>query len=93
METRQEVKTIQVDYKCPKCNTGYLRPTGIVLCTYPPQYPHKCNNPKCDYGQTFPDARYPYLEYESSTPVIDVKIDPEKIINVEPVLIREDHEN
>lgn len=68
MEQRTEVKTIQVDFKCPKCNNGYLRPTGAVLSSYPPQYPHKCNNPDyCDYYDTFMGVSYPYITYERIT--------------------------
>jgi len=60
-ETRKEVKQVQVDYRCPKCNKGYLRPTETVFSTYPPQFPHKCNN--CDYMETF-SKQYPHIDYE-----------------------------
>ena len=63
MEARKEVKPIKVDYKCPKCDNGYLRTYGTVLTSYPPQYPHKCNNLKCDYVQNF-SITYPYIDYE-----------------------------
>lgn len=72
METRKEVRTIQVDYRCPKCNRGFLRPTGNVLTVYPPRYPHKCNNPECDYGETFSDKAYPYIDYEAVDNTIKV---------------------
>jgi len=42
METRRKVKTIEVDYKCPNCDTGFLRPTGQVLTSFPAQYRHCC---------------------------------------------------
>ena len=64
MEERKVVRNIKVDYKCPKCEIGYLIPTGNVLTTYPPQFPHKCNNLQCDYGQTFSDKTYPYIDHE-----------------------------
>ena len=64
METKKEVKTIQVDYECPKCKTGRLRHTGNVLTTYPAQFPHMCNTPGCDYGETFMGKTYPYVIYE-----------------------------
>jgi hypothetical protein len=64
MEEKKTVKTVRIAYKCPKCETGYLRHTGRVLTTYPPQFPHSCDNPNCDYGETFSDKVYPHIEYE-----------------------------
>ena len=67
MEEKVEVKIFQVDFKCPKCDTGYLRPTNeVVLTTDPPQHPHKCNNPKCKYTETF-NTTYPYHTQEIIT--------------------------
>lgn len=63
MEVRKRVHTVKVDFRCPKCGNGFLRPTGTVLTSNPPQYPHKCNNNDCDYGETFNKA-YPYIDYE-----------------------------
>lgn len=60
MEEKKEVKTFKVDYKCPKCKRGYLRHNGLVLTSYPAQYPHNCNNKDCDYDETFLDKTYPY---------------------------------
>ena len=62
MEERKEVKTIEVDFICPKCDYGKLRPTGIVLDTYPQMYQHKCT--ECDYTTKF-SIQYPYLEYKT----------------------------
>ncbi len=79
METRKEVKQVQVDYRCPKCKNGYLRPTGTVLNSNPPQFPHKCNN--CDYMETFRDKQYPYIDYEEITnQKLNVGIDRPNII-------------
>lgn len=64
MEERTPVRMIQVDYKCPECKTGYLRHTGMVLTSDPPQFPHKCNNPNCHYRETFMNKSYPYIDYE-----------------------------
>ena len=61
METRKELKTIEVDYKCPKCGKGKLRPTGKKLLSHPPKYPHKCT--ECDHKETFINT-YPYIDYE-----------------------------
>jgi hypothetical protein len=65
MEVKNEVKTVRVDYLCPKCEKGFLRPTGQVLSSNPPQYPHKCNNPDCDYYETFMGKTYPYIIHEN----------------------------
>jgi len=62
MEEKREVRTFEVDFKCPKCNIGYLRPTGIAVGSTPMQYPHKCSN--CDYHKIIKDRQYPYLVYE-----------------------------
>jgi hypothetical protein len=57
MEIR-DAQVKQADEKCPVCGNGWMRPTGIVLTTNPPQYPHKCNS--CGYEQVYP-IRYPYV--------------------------------
>lgn len=58
MEIR-EIKTTQVDEKCPLCGNkkdgGYMRPTGISVGS---SHEHKCTN--CDYKQSYP-IRYPYI--------------------------------
>lgn len=54
----RKVESHQVDEKCPVCQKGWMRPTGIVLTNMPPQYPHKCNS--CNYEQTY-SVRYPYI--------------------------------
>ena len=64
MEVKREVRTFEVDFKCPKCGIGYLRPTGIAVGGTPIQYPHKCNNPDCDYHEIIKGYVYPYLVYE-----------------------------
>jgi len=61
MEEIKEVKTVKVDYKCPKCEQGYLRPTGICYPMNPPLYPHKCTH--CEHGETFSNKTYPYVDY------------------------------
>lgn len=63
MEEKTEVKTYKVDFKCPNCNIGYLRNNGTVLTTYPPIYPHNCNNSNCNYAENF-KITYPYYEYK-----------------------------
>ena len=62
-EIKRDVKIVEVDYKCPNCSTGFLRPTGQVYTTNPPMISHRCNNPLCNYGQTFTNKSYPYIDY------------------------------
>lgn len=38
-----------------------MQPTGYVQTTYPPKYPHKCED--CGYLDTY-DKQYPYYEEE-----------------------------
>lgn len=63
------MKSVQIDYKCDYCGSGYMRPTGIMLTSYPPQFPHRCN--KCGVSMTFveeyPIARYVADELETVT--------------------------
>jgi len=62
-EVKQDVKMVKVDFSCPECESGYLRPSGTVLTTYPPMFPHMCDNPQCNYGQTF-NHNYPIITHE-----------------------------
>jgi len=64
MEEKTELKTIEVNFRCPKCEKGYLKHTGMVLTSYPAQYPHVCDNKECDYKETFRGLKYPHIEYE-----------------------------
>lgn len=79
METRKQLITIRVDYKCPECETGYLRPSGKVLMTSPAKYPHRCDNHKCDYIKTFSGKKYPHLEYKE-TDVTEVVLTEDQIL-------------
>ena len=56
MEVRT-VSTSQVDEKCQSCNNGWMRPTGIVSDTTPPQFQHACTNCRNISNYTI---RYPY---------------------------------
>ncbi|MFA5207365.1 MAG: hypothetical protein WC428_01795 [Candidatus Paceibacterota bacterium] len=64
MEEKKEVKPFQIDFKCPKCPIGYLRPTGIAIGGTPLRYPHICNNPECDYKEIMKGKIYPHVIYE-----------------------------
>ena len=43
---------------CDKCGAE-LRPMGMVLTSYPAQYPYACTNPDCDGHATFWDNERP----------------------------------
>jgi hypothetical protein len=58
MEEVRKVETTQVDQKCPVCQQGYMRPTGITIDVNPPQFPHKCTN--CGWENVY-SIRYPYI--------------------------------
>jgi len=58
-----KIQPVKVDYKCPVCKQGYLRPTGRTLMTHPAKYPHRCNKQDCDFEETFSGIQYPYIDY------------------------------
>jgi ribosomal protein L37AE/L43A len=60
MEKRQEVRTVQVDYECPSCKSGFLKPNGQGFLTNPMQYGHECK--VCGFTQTL-SRTYPYIDY------------------------------
>lgn len=60
MIEKTPMKVVQTDYHCDECADGYLRPTGVMLASNPPQYPHKCTC--CDATKTFRE-RYPIISY------------------------------
>lgn len=55
MPTVRQINTQQVDEQCPACNSGWMRPTGIVPAEG--LFEHKCNS--CGYTSTY-NIRYPY---------------------------------
>lgn len=64
MEQYIPVDTYLVKHFHDDCATkggGEFLPTGMMLASNPPQYPHKCNN--CGKEQTF-YKRYPFIDYK-----------------------------
>lgn len=61
-EEAREVKTYKVIARC-ECG-GQMRQTGVVLTTYPAQYPHVCD--RCEkagtYFKKYPTYVYGYVE-------------------------------
>jgi hypothetical protein len=62
-EVTNELKTVLVKMMCdtPKC-AGEMKPTGSVLTSMPPQYPHQCTI--CKSNRTY-HVCYPEIRYES----------------------------
>lgn len=60
----QEKKTELIPYRVELiCDCGgQMLPTGVILLSDPPQYPHRCN--KCGKEETCWDSKYPYIEYK-----------------------------
>lgn len=56
-EYEYPVQTYLVAMRC-NCGVGNMLPTGIMLCSNPPQYPHKCT--ECGLQSTF-DTKYPFM--------------------------------
>jgi len=62
MEEIKQILTFELDFKCPSCNEGYLRPIGTILAAHLPilMYPHRCNNIACGYVEDF-KVNYPQI--------------------------------
>lgn len=61
-EEKYKVNTYEIDFKCDVCRTGYMRPTGEILTTFPAQFPHRCNH--CGAEMTVREHTYPYTVTE-----------------------------
>ena len=58
MPVIRNISTQQVDEQCQSCGKGYMRPTGIINTTDPPQYEHACT--VCGHKQSY-SIRYPHI--------------------------------
>ena len=67
---QKPIRPIQVDYRCDKCGEGHYRPTGMMLASNHPQFPHACN--KCDDRKTFSE-RYPTVRYALEGGMLDLE--------------------
>lgn len=63
MEEIKQVQTFQVNYKCDKCDDGYLIATGTAFTTNITVYDHICSNPKCQNSVAL-TLKYPYIKYK-----------------------------
>jgi hypothetical protein len=62
-EEQTEVKVYMVEYRCDKCGNGYLKPTGSMLASSPPWYPHECDF--CGDISKFHKEKYPLTRYKT----------------------------
>jgi hypothetical protein len=65
MLKRRYVKRAYIEeVYCDKCGAP-MHHTGMVLTSYPAQYPFECSNPDCDGRTTFWEGKVPgVLKYE-----------------------------
>lgn len=60
-ELKIPVQAFDIDYACDVSGCqGFMRPTGAMLFSNPPKYPHRCD--VCDAPATF-DHTYPAFGY------------------------------
>ena len=68
--TQRPIRPIEIDFTCDSCGEGKMRPTGVMLCSNPPQFPHTCIN--CGAEQTFRE-KYPMVRYALEGELIDIE--------------------
>lgn len=62
-EVATQIFPHRVEYLCDACRKGTMRPTGMVLTSHPPQYPHRCT--ACDASMTSL-KQYPCIEWRDA---------------------------
>jgi len=62
-ETSKPMVAHQLDYACDACGQGVMKSTGVVLASYPAQYPHRCS--ECGSASTF-HKQYPCIEWRDA---------------------------
>lgn len=63
------LRPVQVKYVCDVCGEGEYLPTGIMLTSNPPQFPHECDS--CGDSQTFTE-KYPTVRYAREGELLDL---------------------
>lgn len=64
LKRRYVKRTYIEEVYCDQCGAP-MRHTGMVLTSYPAQYPFECSNPECDGRVTFWEGEVPgRLKYE-----------------------------
>lgn len=68
-ETEAVVTPIRVEKVCPECGKGTMEKCGgMVLTTYPAQYPHQCT--KCEHSQHYSGVQYPYIKHRDKGDIV-----------------------
>jgi len=67
--TQKPLRPMMVDYQCDECGKGYYRFGGKVLASYPPKFPHVCNN--CGDKKTF-KVTFPYIKHAEQGCLLDL---------------------
>jgi len=67
---------------CDKCGSE-MRPSGEMLTSSPPQFPHACTNEDCDHTEISVNRSYPIVDtVEVHEEVLDAN--DQKVSNVGP---------
>jgi len=61
-EFERESRAIQVCQSCEHCDEGQMMATGMVLTSFPAQYPHVCDD--CGHKETYKNS-YPFIKYKA----------------------------
>lgn len=98
----QRTRPVVVNYRCDFCEQADVEPTGVVLTSDPPQYPHVC--PRCKKTVNL-KATYPQRRDEVIPTYLDTSQDPAVLqgrvelladalgkVLVAAGLVRKDHE-
>ena len=67
---QRPLRPIRVDYRCDKCDAGHMRPTGVMLLSDPPKFPHQCE--VCGEAQTFTE-KYPTIQYAEEGELLNLR--------------------
>jgi hypothetical protein len=70
-EEKVDAKCVKVYGKCPKCERGYLLPTGRANMTDPPQMEYVCSSNLCR-NKIASTAQYPRVEFVNADGSEDV---------------------
>lgn len=60
----KDLVQVRCGYVCDRCGDGQYHPTGVAYLSFPPQYPHICDNcgDKRLFGETYPASAGFFIE-------------------------------